>query len=270
MRGRKRGVRQVVGVLAIAPILLSVAAPNAMAVTEVRFLHAVPGAPDARLELSSDRVPAEMLPAAGFAKETGYGEVPAGMVTLTLSAGEQRLARASKRLEDGARYTAVAVPGGEAAQLRVYRDGEAQGSTARWRMVHAAPEIDAAEAVIDGRGTGLLDPGDATDYESVEPGPHRLALSNPKGEGPLVQDSDVALVAGTAQTAYVVGSGGEPTRFVVLEDDAATPTAAPDTGLGGFSQQPAGGNPWLAALAAAVLAGTLGGVLHARRGHGHA
>ena len=270
MRGRKLEVRQVAGVLAIVPILLSVAAPNAMAVTEVRFLQAVPGAPDAQLELRSDRGPAEALPAAGFAKETGYGEIPAGTVTLTLSAGNQRLARTSERLEDGGRYTAVAVPGRDAAQLRIYRDGEARASTARWRMVHAAPEIDAAEAVFDGRGAGMLDPGDATDYEPVEPGPHRLALRNPKGEGPLVQDSDVALVAGTAQSAYVLGSGGEPTRFVVLEDDAATPTAAPDTGLGGLSQQPEGGNPWLAVLAAALLAGTLGGVLHARRGHGRA
>ena len=83
------------------------------------------------------------------------------MVTLTLSAGDRRLARSSKRLADGARYTAVAVPGGDAAQLRVYRDGEAQGSTARWRMVHAAPEIDSAEAVIDGRDAGPLDPGEA-------------------------------------------------------------------------------------------------------------
>jgi len=269
MRDRRRRVRQFAGVLVITPILLSVAAPNAMAVTEVRFLHAVPGAPDARLQLASDRVPSETLPAAGFANETSYGRVPAGMVTLTLSAGDRRLARSSKRLEDGARYTAVAVPGGDAAQLRVYRDGEAQGSTARWRMVHAAAEIDSAEAVIDGRDAGLLDPGEATDYESVEPGPHRIALRDPKGGGALVQDGDAALVAGTAQTAYVIGSGGEPTRFVVLEDDAATPSSAPDTGLGGLSP-PAGGGPWLAALAAALLAGTLGGVLHARRGHGRA
>lgn len=268
MRGGRLKVRQVAGVLAIVSILLSVAAPNAMAVTEVRFLHAVPGAPDARLGLASDRVPAQTLPAAGFAKETAYGEVPAGMVTLTLSAGEQRLARTSERLEDGGRYTAVAVPGGDAAQLRVYRDGEARERTARWRMVHAAPEIDASEAVLDGRAAGMLDPGDATGYESVEPGPHRLALRGTKGAGPLVADSGAALVAGTAQTAYVVGSGGEPTRLVVLEDDAATPTAAPDTGLGGLSRQRAGAAPWLAALAAALLAGALGGALHARRGHG--
>jgi len=270
MRSRKLKVRQVAGVLAITPILLSVAAPNAMAVTEVRFLHAVPGAPDAQLTLASDRVPAQTLPAASFAKETGYREIPAGMVTLTLSAGEQRLAHTSERLDDGGRYTAVAVPAGDSTQLRVYRDGEAQGSRARWRMVHAAPEIDAAEAVLDGRGAGMLDPGDATGYESVEPGPHRLALRGPERTSPLAQDGGAQFVAGTAQTAYVVGSGGEPTRFVVLEDDAATPTAAPDTGLGGLSQQPTGADPWPAALAAALLAGTLGGVLHARRGHGRA
>jgi len=268
MRGGKLKVRQVAGVLAIVPILLSVEAPNAIAVTEVRFLHAVPGAPDAQLELVSDRVPAEALPAAGFASETGYEEIPAGMVTLTLSAGEQRLARTSERLEEGGRYTAVAVPGGDAAQLRVYRDGEARASTARWRMVHAAPEIDAAEAVLDGRGADMLDPGDATGYESVEPGPHRLALRGPKRADPLVEDSDVQLVAGTSQTAYVVGSGGEPTRFVVLEDDAAAPTAAPETGLGGLSRPSTDADLWLAALAAALLAGTLGGALHARRGHG--
>ena len=69
-------------------------------------------------------------------------------------------------------------------------------------------------------------------------------------------------IAGTAATAYAVGSAGERTRFVVVADGVAAPSGGPDTGLGGLSGDE--GAPWLAALLAALAAGALGGVLYTR------
>lgn len=254
---------------ALVPILLSVAAADAAAATQVRFLHAVPGGPEAQLALRSDRVPPVELEKAGFGNATEYGRVPAGAIDLTLSDGGDRLARSSEQLADASRYTVVAVPQDGGVRLRVYRDGDAAAGRARWRMVHAASELGRTRVTIDGRAIGTIDRGEATDYDPVDPGTHSVALRRPSGGEPLVDRPGAELVAGTAQTVYAIGSGGEPTRMVVLEDDVATPSAAPDTGFGGLASQD-GGAPWLAALAAALLAGTLGGVAHLRRGHGRA
>lgn len=265
----RRIARQAATVVALVPILLSVAVASASAASQVRFLHAVPGAPEAQLVVESDRVPSVELGNAGFGRNTDYRRIPAGAVDLTLSGGGDRLARSSERLEDGSRYTVVAVPEDGGAMLRVYRDGEATTNGARWRMVHVASEIAAARVTLDGGSVGTIDRGEATEYSVVDPGTHRVALRRPDGGDPLVDLPDAELVAGTAQTVYAVGSGGEPTRMVVLQDDVATPSAAPDTGFGGLARQD-GGTPWLAALAAALLAGTLGGFAHLRRGHGRA
>lgn len=266
--GGGRIVRALAGILALTPILLSASAADASALTEVRLLHAVPGAPRAELELRSDRVPPVTLAPVGFGGATDYGEVPTGAVQLALSAGDQRVARSSERLEDG-RYTVVAVPDGERARLVVHRDGEAVAGRARWRMVHAATEIEGGRVTIDGRAAGRLERGEALDYRPAAPGPHSFALRRPRGGEPLVDLRGAELVAGTAQTVYAIGSGGEPTRLLVVEDDVATPSAAPATGLGGLARED-GGAPWLVALLAALAAGTLGGVVHARRGHGSA
>lgn len=267
---RERRIAKLVApVAALVSILLSLAVADASAASQVRFLHAVPGAPEAQLAVESDRVPPVQLGNAGFGQDTDYGRIPAGAVDLTLSGGGDRLANSSERLEDGSRYTVVAVPQDGGATLRVYRDGAATGGRARWRMVHAASEVARARVTVDGRSIGTVDRGGATEYDAVEPGTHTVALRRPDGGEPLVDLPDAELVAGTAQTVYAVGSGGEPTRLVVLQDDVATPSAAPDTGFGGLARQD-GGTPWLAALAAALLAGTLGGVAHLRRGHARA
>lgn len=237
-------------------ILLS-AAGDALAASEVRLLHAVPGGPTARLDVSADGSSVN-LDAIGFGKATEYGEVASGEATLTLTAGDQELGSSTETLEDGARYTVVAVPGGEGATLRLYADGSPTPGRTRWRMVHAAPELDDAEFVLDDRVVSRLGPGEASDYSTVQPGVYSISARRPDEGDALVERPDVSLVAGTAQTAYLVGSAGERTRFAILEDSATAPPVAPDTGLGGLSDD--SGLPWGAALLAAVLAGTLGGL----------
>ena len=78
----------------------------------------------------------------------------------------------------------------------------------------------------------------------------------------MIEQTGVNLAAGTASTAYAVGSGGERTRFVVVQDGVDAPAGGPATGLGGLSGDD--GAPWLAALLAALAAGTLGGVAYTR------
>jgi len=106
---------------------------------------------------------------------------------------------------------------------------------------------------------------EASDYSTVEPGVYSIGARRPGEQDALVERPDVSLVAGTAQTAYLVGSAGERTRFAILEDAATAPPVAPDTGLGGLGERSSpGGPPWAAALLAAALAGTLGGVAFTR------
>ena len=260
MRESIRGARLALCVIFSMSILLSIVG-DAYAASELRLLHAVPGGASAQLEVSGDGSPVE-LEDVGFGTATEYGEAPSGEATLTLVAAGKQIGRSIETLEDGARYTVVAVPHGGGAALRLYADGRPEPGRTRWRMVHAAPELDEADFVLGERVVRRLELGEASDYSTAQPGAYTIAARRPGEEQPLVERADVSLVAGTAQTAYVVGSAGQRTRFAILEDAATAPAVAPDTGLGGLGDD--GGPPWSAALLAAALAGALGGALYLR------
>jgi len=249
-------------------ILLS-AAGEAAAASEVRLLQAVPGGDMAQLQISGgDGSPVD-LERVGFGKASEYGKAPSGEATLTLVSGEEQLGRSTQTLEDGARYTVVAVPGGDSAILRVYADGKPTPGRTRWRIVHAAPELDETEFVLGERVVSRLGLGEASDYSTAEPGVYTISARRPGETEPLVERADVSLVAGTAQTAYLVGSGGARTRFTILQDAATAPAVAPDTGLGGLSEEKGSvlaGASLATALLAAALAGMLGGAAFIRIG----
>ena len=63
--------------------------------------------------------------------------------------------------------------------------------------------------------------------------------------GALASASDVPLVAGSASTAIVVGSGGEPTQVLMVSDQTAGPSVAPATGFIGDRGE---GGSWLLVL----------------------
>jgi hypothetical protein len=75
----------------------------------------------------------------------------------------------------------------------------------------------------------------------------------------LVSEQGVPLVAGSASTAIVVGSGGEPADLVVVSDQTAGPSVAPATG---FVGDPGDGDPWLLVALATMVAGGLGGTAY--------
>ncbi len=242
--------------MVLATILLSGAAAEAMAATEVRLLHAIPGGPSAELQLS---VGGESSDPVGFGQATDYLGADSAPVTATVMVDGEQLGGATEIQGEG-RYTLVARTDGDTETVTLIRDGEPTPGKTRWRMAHAAPEIDDVELLLGDEVVGRMAVGEASDYSTEEPGGASISVRRPGEDAPLAEEDDVQLVAGTAQTAYLVGSGGEPTGFVVLQDAASAPDEAPDTGL-----DPGDDSPWLAALLAAVLAGTAGGLLYTRR-----
>jgi hypothetical protein len=252
--------------IAISAIVLLLSAVNAWAL-EVRFVHAVPGAGPAKLNAGRTDVGG----AVGFAGVTRYARVRAGRTDLRLTSpgGGESIARATESLS-GERVTVVATRSGKRVTLQTFSDSRAEGRRARFRAINAAPELGAADVQLDGRVTARsLEPGRASPYQSSQPGRYKVDVTRPGGRGgSLATRSGVGLVAGTSTTAFVVGSGGEPTRIVIASDGAAAPRAAPATGLGGLS----GGTPWVAVLAAALAAGAAGGAAYTlasrRRRHG--
>ena len=260
MRGDKP-IRKAVSLVGGVVILPSLAAGDAFAAAEVRMLHAVPGGPPAHLSVSGDRE--VELAEARFGQASDYAETPAGRARLALVAGGKRLAGRAFQFEDGGRYTVVAAmtPGSDAPSLRVYRDGRAVAGMARLRVVAAAPEVTRAELALDGRPLGDLRVGEPAGYVERDPGNYRLAAVKPGTDDELAAMPSLSLAAGTASSAYMIGSAGERTRFALLQDAAAAPAAGPATGLGGLAGQ---GPNWLLALLAAAAAGTAGGLLYSR------
>jgi hypothetical protein len=247
-------------------MLVGVSAGNASAL-ELRFVHAVPGGGEAALSAGKTAIGGPV----SFGGVTDYTRVGEGRVELVLrpAGGGKTLAKAAETLRGG-RMTVVATRQGEQVMLRVLPDGRGTSGRAKVRAMNAAPELGTTEVKLDGRQlAGDLPPGQAGDYSTIEPGSYRFAAMRPGGGGgALASKSGVSLAAGTSTTAFVVGSGGEPTRIVVASDGAVTPKAAPATGLGGLS----GGTAWASALAAGLGAGALGGAAYLlagrRRRHG--
>lgn len=250
-------------------ILLSLTgASQAAAATQVRFLHALPGGPTAELTVSGGSGPAATLPTVGFAKTSAAKPGPSGAVTVTLSAGGKKVASAKETLPDGGRYTIVAEKGsGSTPAFKVYRAGKPVPGKSIVRAVHAAPEVGRVTMSLSGNGWGTIGYGQDTGYKPADPGTYDLSATKPGSKTALLSQKGVTATAGTAATAYAVGSAGERTRFVVVQDAVAAPAGAPETGLGGLAGSE-GSTPWLAALLAAVAAGTLGGVLYTRAPRG--
>src|SRR5829696_6036798 len=199
--------------------------------TQVRFLHAVSGAGPAwlQVEKGGPRLPSS------FAKPSGYQVFRPGQTRLRLILNGQSSPVASEvvRLGPG-KHTIVAVGGDKGVDLLVYRDDGVESGKATLRAIHAAAEVGRADVRVDGKvvvsGVGL---GDATGYLPVPPGPHSVAVTRPDGQGTALVKTEVRAVAGTASTAFVVGSAGMPAQVVLTSDGTAGPTAAPATGLGG-------------------------------------
>ena len=259
--------------LGFLSMLLLVSAGSAFASVSVRFVHAVPGAGPAALNLSVAGTGVSSSPIT-FGSVSDPLEARAGAANLTVveSGGGKALATAEEKLSDNARYTVVALPkqSGKGVQLRVYPDGKAQAGKARLRVIHAAPELGQPDVRVDDRVVAeKLAYSEATDYVDVPPGTQDVSVTRAGGKGaPLATKKGVELSTGTATTAVVVGSGGKPTSIVTLSDGTAAPKGAPATGYGGLARDAGGPSRLLVAVLMALAAaglGTAGWVIARRR-----
>jgi hypothetical protein len=213
-------------------MLLASPAAQAGGATHVRLLHAAPGTDAAQLVVGGEGAGT----AVEFGQVTRKVRVDGGNARLELNSegGDPLAEPTSEELADGAHYTVLALADGDRVRLRVFRDGEARPGQARLRAIHAGPELGEPDVRLSGRVIGRrLGYRDATPYESVAPDSYRLAFARPGGAA--ITQAMVSLPAGTATTGVVIGSGGQQTRVVILEDDTAAPARAPDTGLGGLA-----------------------------------
>ncbi len=246
-------------------VCLAVASPAAYAepVTQARFLHAVPMAAPAVLIVHGHppRLPSS------YGNPSPYHACHPGPAKVELKVRGQKKPAATASIDIGrGRYTVIAVPEGKGVGLRVFKDGNAVPGKARMRTINAAAELGRSDMRVDGQAIAQMRPDSATGYASVPPGRHDLAVTRRGGAGgALATASNVPLAAGSANTAIVVGTRGEPAQVVMVSDQTAGPSVAPATG---FVDDLEDGGGWLAVVAAAIMAGCLGGtayLLAARR-----
>jgi Domain of unknown function (DUF4397) len=246
-------------------MLMAGPAASASADSSVRVVNAAAGSDPVSLEVSTggDSTAAGTV---AFRQASGWVDVAAGSAKLTLTAagGSDPAATGDATFKDGWSYTVVALSKGQdGLSLQTLRSGRPSGGEARLRVVHAAPELGSPDIMIGERTIAQgVSFRSASDYLTLEPGTYELAVTKPDGGDPVFS-KQISLAAGTASTVIVAGSGGSAAQAIMVQDAAATPGGAPDTGLGGL----AGGDgpPWALALIAALAAGSLGGALQLRR-----
>lgn len=246
-----------IGSVIAAAMLL--ATPSALAGQDasVRVVHAVPGVDEVSFEASGTEIGN-----ADFGEATERVEVPAGKTKLVLNRPGGESVRATERLEPGVGYTVVAMAVDGGAELQTFENEEAKGGVAKLRMIHASPELGEPDITVG--DTELARDAtftSATSYETFKPGRYELTARNPDSGEAAVPAADVPLAAGTSASAVLVGSAGERTRIVMVDDATAAPATGPNSGFGGLA-----GNDsapvWPLALLAALLAGTIGGLAH--------
>jgi hypothetical protein len=237
---------------------LSAPAAKTFGATSVRFVSAAPDVHSAELTVSiggSDRSVGGRM---RFGQVSDYIRVDSGAARLEVKRPNgQRVARSAAPLATGGRYTIMLLARDSGATLRLYRDSRAPRGRSQVRAIQAAPELGKVDVRVDGEAVGEgLAYKTATDYRLLEPGKYDLAVRRlGDGGAPLASKSDVTLTAGTASTAFVLGTQGEKVRLVVATDATVAPGQAPETGLGGLAD---GGPSWLLVALAALLAGSVG------------
>jgi hypothetical protein len=194
---------------------------EALADAFVRFVHAVPGAPSARLSAGTGGQLAP-LGTEPFAGASAYGDVPAGTYDWSLNAangGKQLAKGAGVAFSDGS-WTLIATAKDGDVQMLKFRDKRPREGVARLRVIHAAPELGAPNLMVDSRTVAKTVPfGKATEYLTLKPGTHGLSAVVPSSSQ-MVVEQRVTVKAGQAKTAIVMGTRGMSTRVVTVLDDS--------------------------------------------------
>ncbi len=205
------------------------AAPDAL----VRFVHAVPGGPGAKLSAGTGGGLAP-IGVERFGGATPYRDVPTGTYSWTLNAakGGKLLAKGDGVAITRGSWTLVAMATGmDPSKLDVkmvrYRDRGPQDGDALLRVIHASAELGKPNLQLDGRTVAKAVPFTvATPYLKLKPGVHQLSAVKPDGE-PVIERK-VRVRSGEAVTAITMGAKGMPASFVTVRD--RTPKSSKGTG----------------------------------------
>jgi hypothetical protein len=220
---------------------------HAFAQAMVRFVHAVPGAGAASVEVSTGSGTASFGPIA-FAQTSAWHSLRSGkFLWRLLGSNGKALAKGSATVGDGA-YTAVLLAQTNGVVLGIYRDRRGEPGKSLIRVIHAAPELGSPSLKLDSQVVvQRLDFTKATPYLSVNPGTHSLAAMRTGDSAPIVSVKGVRLVSDVAYTAIVVGSRGQQVRVVTVTDRGAPLTRRGPSAVGSHSHPaaPASAAGWV-------------------------
>lgn len=196
----------------------------------VRLANALPGS--AGLEVLRDSV--SLVANLPFGGVSPYVQVADNTIRFTLrSAGATAvIADSDQRLEDGARYTLVALSdrsGG--TTLRVIRDNLIPDEgRARVRVIHAAPGLDDVAVAM----TGARDPlfanlmyGGEAGFKDVTPTTAGFTFRRELGGAPVLTLRSMGLTAGTAYT-FILTSRPDGAVMAISFSDSGATAALPD------------------------------------------
>lgn len=217
--------------LLLAVTIWLVLPAQALARTVLRFIHAVPAAGPATLELGSGSS-ASKVGTIAFGQSSTFHSVRTGQFVWTLRGSDGKtLATGASTIGEGT-YTGVFLANGKGVSLGLYKDQPGVPGKSLIRVIHAAPELGSPSLKFDGKVVDpRLDFKAATPFLTVAPGSHTFAAMAAGSPAPVLSGS-VKLAADVAYSAVVVGSQGQPVRVVTVTDRGAplTHAAAPAKG----------------------------------------
>jgi len=208
-------------VFAVGAAVLLCSPTTVFARALVRFVHGVPGAGRATVELNTGHGAID-VGSIGFAQHTRWHSIRSGEFSWTLvGAHAKRLAGGTATVGHGA-YDIVVLIRRTHVRLGIFEAHSARPGTTLMRVIHGAPELGSPELTLDGKEVvKRLSYAHATPYLSISPGTHSLAAERPGSTTPLVSVPHVRVAPGVAYSAIVLGSGGQRVRVVTLTDRGA-------------------------------------------------
>jgi hypothetical protein len=230
-----RTVRRSLASLALALLAVVVVPALALGKALVRFIHAVPGAGTATIEVNTGQGN-QSLGSIGFAQVSPWRSIRSGSFRWELTGGGKVLASGTSTVGDGV-YDIVVLdkPSGIGVQLGVYRAQGGRPGTSLVRVIHAAPELGAPMVHVGSHvADQMLAYRGATPYVSVAPGVDTVRAMKPSlmkpGDPTLVNVHGVRFAPGVAYSSIVVGSRGQMVRLVTVVDRGAPLTRSATTG----------------------------------------
>ena len=228
--------RQFSSARSLAPLVLGLCIwvlwpAQAFAAALVRFIHAVPGAGTATVDVNTGSGD-QNLGSIGFGQVTPFKSVRSGSFHWTLKGGGKVLANGTSTVGNGV-YDIVILDktSGSGVELGIYKAASAMAGTSLLRVIHAVPELGSPMFMLDSHTmANRLPYVRATPYYSITPGVHAISAMKPwemkPGDPTLVDAKGVHFVPGVAYSAIVIGSRGQMVRVVTVVDRGAPLTRA--------------------------------------------